>query len=145
LNVQGIDVEGAYLGVARYIIDRLDQAKHPEDDHNDEHEPQLEADPGDALAEREDHIADRVLLDHRAVGPVTNDPLILKQSRVVHTLDHEYAEAGEEEYMKEVEELHEYERGHAVILVVLVDAREKLVQVVDMAPFSCINKNGIFL
>jgi hypothetical protein len=95
------------------------------------------------LAEREDHVCNGVLLDHGVVvDTVAYDLLVLKERHIVHAFDHVDAKAGEEEDLKEVEELHEHKRGHAVVLVVLVDAGEELVQVVDVAPLGF---KGVFL
>jgi len=58
----------------------------------------------------------------------------VEEGVVVDALDEQDAEDGEEEYLEEVEELLEDEGGQALALVVLVDAREELVQVVDVAP-----------
>jgi hypothetical protein len=58
----------------------------------------------------------------------------VEEGVVVDALDEQDAEDGEEEDLEEVEELLEDEGGQALALVVLVDAREELVQVVDVAP-----------
>ena len=131
-------VEGAYLGVACDVVDGLDEPKQPEHDDDDEREPEREVDALHAHAQRPHDIAERFLLHLGArlilfVGRGrVDDALALKQRLVVDALEHEHAEADEKERLEEVEELHEYQRRHAVVLVVQVDPREKVVQVVEI-------------
>ena len=134
MNVQGGHVEGSNLGVSGNVVNSLDEPEEPEYDHHNEHEPKPHTDVVHALTHRVNDVRQMGLLDHRVVALVADDLLILKQRAVVDTLKHEHAKQGEEYDLKQVEDLEENKRRHAVILVVLVDTGEELVQVVDMTP-----------
>jgi len=56
--------------------------------------------------------------------------LVVEERVVVDALEHKDTENGQKKNLKEVENFQEDERGHAVVLVVLIDACEELVQVV---------------
>lgn len=92
-------------------------------------------------SQRIDNIAESCLLHGRSrlilfVGVLVDDLLVGEERLVVDALDHEDAEKGQEKRLKEVEKLDEDHRGHAMVLVIQVDSREKVVEIIYVTPFS---------
>ena len=143
LDVERARVERADLRIACDVVHGLDEPEGPEGHHHGHHQPQSGRDArAQAHAQRHEHVAQQLLLDHggvhvrRIVAGGRDHALIAEQCGVVDARARVHAERGEKDDLEEVEELGEHERRHAVRLVVVVDAREEVVQIVDVAPLG---------